>query len=56
MTHIPVHPSQFPRFRANIHGHLHHKVIADPRYINVSVERTGLRPVLIDALLAAVEG
>lgn len=56
MTHIPVHPSQFPRFRANIHGHLHHKAIADPRYINVSVERTGLRPVLIDALLAAVDG
>jgi calcineurin-like phosphoesterase family protein len=27
VTHIPVHESQFSRYRANIHGHLHSKKI-----------------------------
>lgn len=25
LTHVPVHESQFHRYRANIHGHLHSK-------------------------------
>jgi calcineurin-like phosphoesterase family protein len=52
LSHVPVHPSQFPRFRANIHGHLHSRSLDDPRYINVSVERIGLRPVALDELLS----
>jgi calcineurin-like phosphoesterase family protein len=48
MTHVPIHDSQFYRFKGNIHGHLHSKVLADERYINVSVERIGLKPVLFD--------
>jgi calcineurin-like phosphoesterase family protein len=48
LTHIPVHESQlFARYKANIHGHLHHKQVGDPRYICVSVEQTGLAPVLL---------
>lgn len=45
MTHVPVHTSQFPRFRANIHGHTHENVVMDensnpdPRYICVCVEQ-----------------
>jgi len=27
LTHVPVHPGQFYRFKANIHGHLHSKVV-----------------------------
>lgn len=51
LTHIPVHPSQFPRFRLNIHGHLHLKVIADTRYINVSCEQVNYTPVLIKNII-----
>lgn len=45
LTHIPVHESQFPRYRANIHGHSHSKNINDPRYINVSCEQINLTPI-----------
>ena len=51
LTHIPVHPSQFYRFKYNIHGHLHSSALDDRRYINVSAEHTGLAPVLLDFLL-----
>ena len=27
LTHVPIHPDQFYRFKANIHGHLHSKVV-----------------------------
>lgn len=26
-SHIPVHPSQFSRFRGNVHGHLHESIV-----------------------------
>ncbi len=51
LTHIPVHPAQFERYRANIHGHLHHTKLDDSRYINVSAECINLTPVLLDELL-----
>lgn len=45
ITHIPVHPSQFDRFSANIHGHLHSNFVMDSsgssrdyRYFNVSCD------------------
>lgn len=44
MTHIPVHPESLARWGFNIHGHLHHNRVYDPkgqidtRYLNVSVE------------------
>lgn len=40
LTHVPVHPSQFGRYKANIHGHLHSSKMDDVRYINVSAEHT----------------
>jgi len=52
LSHIPVHDSQKYRFKGNIHGHLHDKVIDDPWYINVSVEHTGYTPVLLDSVIA----
>ena len=52
LTHIPIHPSQFYGFEANVHGHLHSKEVMnypgvgpDRRYINVSVEHTKLAPI-----------
>lgn len=51
LTHIPVHPGQFGRYKANIHGHLHSRKIDDARYINVSAEHIGLAPVLLAAVL-----
>lgn len=51
LTHVPVHPAQFGRYKANIHGHLHSACLEDSRYINVCVERTGLAPVPLEDLL-----
>lgn len=55
LTHVPVHPAQFNRYRANIHGHLHSSTVNDKlfahKYINVSCERIGLAPVLLDKVL-----
>lgn len=51
LTHIPVHPDQFHRYRANIHGHTHAHCLDDPRYMNVSVEQTDYTPVRLESLL-----
>jgi len=53
LTHIPVHEGQLNRYKYNIHGHLHSDKIDDERYVCVSVEHTGLRPVLLDGVLVA---
>jgi len=50
LTHIPVAEQQFWRYPANVHGHLHNNVIPDLRYINVSLEQTGLKPVTLEQL------
>lgn len=39
LSHIPIHPDSLARWQGNIHGHLHANHIADPRYLNVSVEQ-----------------
>jgi calcineurin-like phosphoesterase family protein len=67
LTHIPIHPSEFYRWKANVHGHLHSKIVRvdvypdldisnmydepDNRYINVSAEQINLTPVRLDLLL-----
>lgn len=50
LTHIPVHEGQFGRYKRNIHGHLHANALDDRRYICVSAERLGLRPVELRSL------
>lgn len=50
-THIPIHESQFYRFKKNIHGHVHSKSLSDNRYINVSADNTGLTPIPLDWIL-----
>lgn len=59
-THVPVHPSELSRFRGNVHGHIHAKVIChsfmgfnlfqDKRYINVSCENVDYTPVELTKL------
>jgi calcineurin-like phosphoesterase family protein len=51
LTHIPVHESQFDRWRMNIHGHLHHNKLEDTRYRCVSVEHTNYTPILFDHII-----
>ena len=38
-THVPVHPEcvEF-RFKLNVHGHIHHTKINNPKYYNVCLE------------------
>lgn len=44
MTHVPIHPNELEigRWKKNIHGHTHSRVISDSRYINVSFDYLGL--------------
>ena len=52
LTHIPVHASQLGRGVINVHGHLHARSVDDPRYICVSLEQTGLRPICLSEIAA----
>lgn len=53
LSHIPIHESSLTRYKYNIHGHIHRGQVMkdsmpDRRYINVSVEQTGYRPITIE--------
>lgn len=51
VTHIPIHPLEFdfsPKIRGNIHGHIHDRIINDPRYFNVSMDRINFIPILFE--------
>jgi hypothetical protein len=50
LTHIPVEPEQFGRFRVNVHGHTHARCLDDERYVCVSLEQTDYRPVALDEI------
>jgi calcineurin-like phosphoesterase family protein len=51
LSHMPVHESQFGRYKLNVHGHCHSKTLEDRRYVNVSAEALKLRPVYLDTLI-----
>lgn len=51
-SHYPIHPSQLEfRYGLNVHGHVHHNSLLDPRYVNISCEVTELGPVTLDEIL-----
>ena len=50
LSHIPVNFGQFERFKFNFHGHTHSRCLDDPRYINLSCEQTGCRPINYDEI------
>lgn len=38
-THIPIHPDEFQwRWKINVHGHTHSRMINDPRYFNACID------------------
>ena len=57
LTHVPIHPQEFYRWKFNIHGHLHDNIVKTPegepdlRYICASCEHINMRPVELDALI-----
>lgn len=51
LTHIPVHYTQFGRFKLNIHGHLHSNELPDKRYVCASAEHQNLAPKLLDSMI-----
>lgn len=58
LCHYPLHTSAF-RYTANenslcVHGHIHEKVVGDPIYVNVCVERTGYKPVAIEDIVDGI--
>ena len=53
LTHIPVHPYQFARYKLNIHGHMHAAKMDDSRYRCVSVEQTDYAPRLMTDVINA---
>lgn len=71
MTHVPVHTDQLDRFKFNVHGHLHDKVVTrdsgtvwegvadgpepDPRYFCVSMEQIEYTPILASVVRARLE-
>lgn len=56
LTHVPVHPCQFERYRLNVHGHTHSGVVlsefGEPhtQYVCASVEHTNLKPVALEEI------
>lgn len=50
LTHIPIHESEINRFRGNIHGHVHEKSLGHTKYLNVSCEAIGYKPILFEDL------
>ena len=56
LSHIPIHPDSLSRWKANIHGHLHQKVVKcvdgspDKRYVNVSVEQINFTPIPLETI------
>lgn len=52
--HIPLRHDQMRDGELNVHGHIHHNIIDDPRYMNVCVEHTGYAPVHMDEIIAKV--
>ncbi len=56
MTHIPIYQGvhALDRFRSNVHGHLHEKVVPEPGYVNVCVEHTNYAPIALEDVIARV--
>ena len=55
LSHCPIHPDEMRGKVANIHGHVHSKSIDDDRYINVSCEAVGFKPIDLNGIRAIME-
>ena len=55
-SHYPLHTSSLHgKMIGNIHGHIHEKQLDDPRYLNVSVERTEYAPIPLDDCIKIIK-
>lgn len=54
-THMPIRLDSLRDGKFNVHGHIHQRVMADPHYINISVEQTDYRPVHLDELCDMIQ-
>lgn len=59
-SHIPMHPLSI-KGQFNVHGHVHANDVKndfgffDRRYINISVEKTGFKPIHLDEILQIIK-
>jgi calcineurin-like phosphoesterase family protein len=51
LTHVPIHQSEIRKAKYNVHGHIHQNDAPSSSHINVSVEKTGYRPILLDDIV-----
>ena len=51
LSHIPLHPQEIGKYRANIHGHIHQGELPDIKYVNVCLENIGYRPKTLEEIL-----
>lgn len=55
LTHVPIHIDSITNWcLANIHGHIHEKVINHHKYFNVSVENINYTPISIEDLKSKI--
>jgi len=54
-THIPIHPENMGRFKANAHGHIHANPSPEGNYINLSVEAIDYTPIALEDLKKRME-
>jgi calcineurin-like phosphoesterase family protein len=50
-THLPLRDDSMRNAYMNVHGHIHEKVIDNPRYMNVGVEQNNYKPYHMDEIL-----
>lgn len=55
LTHCPIHPLEFFRFKLNIHGHVHENTLLDKRYFNASAEALDYTPIEISTITDLVK-
>lgn len=54
ISHCPIHPVEL-RGKYNIHGHVHHNSIDDPRYINTSFDVLDGYPISFDEIKSGLD-
>lgn len=54
LTHYPLFSHDLSNETINIHGHIHEKIIPDPKFVNMCVEHTNYSPVKLLSILPKI--
>ena len=54
LSHCPIHPNEIRNRLGNIHGHLHHETLPDPRYFNVNIDVNDYKFVPLEPILTSL--